>query len=501
MDIEKPRVGILSFTDPRETAALAQERERYIEARHRELRDYLQKNGVNVIDPLAEMRKGWKIWFGIRKSAEVNECVQRLKAEGADALIIGCWHWTEPMLPILSSRSLNLPLCLFTEDDPNWAGATCITATGASIWETSPNPHAVTHERILGDRTRLLKWVRGVTALERLKRSSLLLWGGTYCLRMEHLQDDIPHLKSFLIGDILSEGQYILVKRAEEIARARVDTFLGWLTQNNTKIVYDGAMLTEEVLRRQIALYLAARDRLEELSEEDIAGVSVRCQPELSEEYGVTGCLLPSLLPFREDAEGLRRIVPTVCEGDIKGLITCVLLARIVPEIPPLFGDLKYAGKDYLIISNCGGSSIYYAGNTNNASEALSRVTISGQCQGASGGAVGYDGGPGELTIARLIRIKGRYLMQLGLGRSLSITPEIKKSIKWGQMWPHVALDLGVDPARWIRAAGSNHYCAIPDNFTDEVSYACREAGIPLVRIDSDQSLDGFQEQLVDLVD
>ena len=55
-------------------------------------------------------------------------------------------------------------------------------------------------------------------------------------------------------------------------------------------------MLTPCSLRRQIALYLAARQRLAELGEHDIVGVSVKCQNELSEDWGCTGCFLPAFL-------------------------------------------------------------------------------------------------------------------------------------------------------------------------------------------------------------
>ncbi len=499
MPVESPKVGILSFTEPRETTAFVSQRENYIQDRHRELRSYLERNRVSVVDPLSEMRSAGDKYFGLRKMAEVEEAVRRLRSEGIEALVIGCWHWTEPMLPLYATRELNLPVSLFTEDDPTWAGATNISATGASLWEEAPNRHALTHERILADKSTLVKWVRGVTALERLKRSSLLLWGGTYCLRMEHLQDDIPRLKSFLVGDILTEGQYILIRRAEKMPPSRINAFLTWLNENRVQISYDETMLSEQLLRRQIALYLAARDRLQELGEERIVGVSVRCQPELSEEYGVTACLLPSFLPFGEDNEGERRIVSAVCEGDIKGLLTSALLANLSAGVPALFGDLKYVGKDYLIISNCGGSSVYYARNSNQASKVLPYVRIKGQCQGAAGGAVGYDGQPGPLTVARLIRIRGQYFFQMGLGESLEITSQIRERIKWGRMWPHIAISLGVDPAKLTRVAGSNHYSAIPGDFTAELRYAAREAGIPVVPIDSDEGLEDFYQRVAEL--
>ncbi|RKY64567.1 MAG: fucose isomerase, partial [Candidatus Latescibacterota bacterium] len=100
MPVDSPKVGILSFTDPRETAAFFSEREGYIQQRHRKLATYLEENGIEVADPLSEMRTAGGKYFGLRKMGEVEEAVRRLRSEGIEALIIGCWHWTEPMLPL-----------------------------------------------------------------------------------------------------------------------------------------------------------------------------------------------------------------------------------------------------------------------------------------------------------------------------------------------------------------------------------------------------------------
>ena len=470
------KIGIVSFTDPRPTA-FAEERENYIREHHNQLKKFLIEKGFSVVDPMEEV-KGNSEFFGIRSTEEMEKAGEILKRDSADCLILGLWHWTEPQLPLNLVRSLNLPTLLFAEADPTWAGSVCVSAVGASLWEAGIS---LTHHRVLGDKEEVAKWARGVLALQRLRKSSLLLWGGSYCLRMEHLQDDIPYLKSFLVGDILSEDQYILIKKAEDIERnnpQRKERFINWLEENGAKIKYDGHMLTPEILGKQIALYLASRDRLEELKGERIVGVSIKCQPELSEVYGVDACSIPAFLPFGEDSEGERTPIATVCEGDIKGLLTCALLEGLQPGTPALFGDLKYISDDYIIISNCGASSIFYASHSNRAKDTLPHLTIAPQCQGKAGGAFGYDGKEGILTVARLTRIDREYVMQMGRGRALPMREEIKKNILWGNTWPHIAIDLGVSRKRLVQIVGANHLCALLGDFIDELKFACREAGI-----------------------
>jgi L-fucose isomerase-like protein len=255
-------------------------------------------------------------------------------------------------------------------------------------------------------------------------------------------------------------------------------------------------MLTESTWKKEVALYLAARDRLRELEEENIVGVSIKCQPELSVEYGVTPCLIPSFFPFSEDDTGRKPIISTTCEGDIKGLLSCVLLTMLSPDIPALFGDIRDIRDDYILISNCGGSSVFYAQNSSQLVEVLPRVTIAAQCQGAGGGAVGYNGVAGEATVARFIRIKGRYYMQMGIGKFLPATERLRQSLVFGQTWPLVLIALGTKQKNLIRATGSNHYCALVGNYAREIEYFCRASGIPIVRMDSDSDLERFVQEL-----
>ncbi len=490
--MKKPVVGVVTFTDSREVA-LSTEAEEYNRDNHNELVGFLEREGVKVIDSNKELANRDPRFFGLRTETEVEACLDLFNREKIEGLIIGCWKWAFPYLCVRVVKETDVPTLLFAKSDMAWTGATCISAVGASLWETVPNRHALTHTRLRDDLNKVASWVRGVTALEKLKKSSLLLWGGSYCLKMEHLQDDIPKLKSFLVGDILTEDQYLLVKRADHILKERperINEFMNWLKNNGCSIEYDDKMLNESVLKRQIALYLASRDRLGELEEEKIIGVSIKCQPALSEEYGVTACTLPAFLPFSEDSEGKQDIISTVCEGDIKGLITSALLNQIVPDIPPLFGDLKSVTEDFLTISNCGASSIYYAANSSKAEEVLPNVFIRGQCQGKAGGAIGYRGRGGRVTVARLTRIKGEYQMQLGVGEAVPITDEILDKFIWAKMWPIVAVDLGSDPELFLSIAGANHYSIIPGDRSWEVIYACREAGIPILRIDSNEAME-----------
>jgi L-fucose isomerase-like protein len=490
----KPKIGLISITDTPRALAVVEEREEVITKKHNDFKKYLEDSGIEVVDA-SEYVPREKRWVSFYSSEDIQKAVDIFLQHHIEAVIVGCWHWSEPMFVVEIARSLNKPILLYAEEDPAWAATCLLSAAGASLWETCPNRAAQVHERIYGDRQAVLKWVKGTCALEKMKKGTVVLWGGSYALRMEYLQDDFPRLKSFLIGDIMIEDQYVLIKYAEQILEDRIDKFIDWLKKGGTRLNFDDKVFTPEVLRNQIELYLAAKDRINEIGG-NIIGASVKCFNELSDIYGVDPCFLPAFVPYTEDSEGKKKTVPTVCEGDIKGLLSSIMLTIITGGIPSLFGDITYIGKDYFIISNCGASSVYYACKSCVTCEMLKALTIEANCEGVSGGAVGYKTPPGRMTVARLTRSKGKYFMHLGLAEAIKITKDIESKFYYGKTWPHTALNMDVDQQLLVKALGSNHIIATPGDFIKEINYLCNQAGIEVFRIDSKEGIEKWLERV-----
>lgn len=401
-----PKIGVISVTDAPREQGLVEEREQYINGAHHELVEYLEKNGIEVVDASYEIGRTDKDPVSIYSYSDARKCIKIMAEKDVEALVIGCWHWCEPMLVVALAREFDKPLLLYSDGNPAWAGVTLISAAGASLWQNASNRYAISHKRVYGNKEEIIKWAKGVTAIEKLKRSTLLLWGNSYALKMEYLQDDYSRLKSFLVGEIINEDQYILINDSAKISENRIDDFENWLAAGKTLVKYDKESLTQEIFRKQIALYLAAKDRINQF--DDVTGISVKCFTELSDVFGVDACFLPSFLPFYEDSEGPKEIISGVCEGDIKALI-CSSILTIISGAPSLFGDILFIDKNYLLMGNCGGSSIYYSCFSKNVSNVLKNLTISQNFEGR-GGAVGYDtAGEKLMTVMRLLKIKDEY--------------------------------------------------------------------------------------------
>jgi L-fucose isomerase-like protein len=321
------------------------------------------------------------------------------------------------------------------------------------------------------------------------------LWGGSYALRMEFLQDDYPFLKSFLLGDVVIEDQYVLIKYAEQVSKKRIGNFIDWLKNGGARFNFDSVKFTPEILEKQAALYLGAKDRINELGD-DIIGVSVKCFNEMSDVYGVVPCFLPAFIPFGQDSEGDKCQLPTVCEGDTKALISSILLSYFAGGIPALFGDVTTINKNYYHISNCGASSIFYACKSCKVNDILNSLTFEANSEGAGGAAVGYNGFEEDMTIIRLIRSKGRYFMHYGLGTSIKMTKNMQDAIYFGKTNPHTAIKMCVEKNLFINALGANHLIAIPGNFLKETEYFCRQAGFEAFRIDSNVGINEWLKKV-----
>lgn len=498
----KPRIAIITFTDDRDVGLYSRDVENRIRKKQSLLKAFLTEQGIEVIDPLGEMRSRDEIPYGIRNRGDIEKALSMLLGQNVHGIIIGSWNWSPPMLIMDFVRKAAKPLLYYSENDPLSGSLSQMSAACSSLMEWGANSCARTHDRTYGDREELLRWVRAVTAFSGMRESALLLWGGSYAVKMEQLQDDIPKLKSFMIREVLSEDQLVLVSRAEKIIKMqprRIEAFIDWTIKNGLNIQYDDRMVTEESLQKQTALLLAARDRLSELQDENVAGVSIKCQPEIYYEYGVNACTLPAFLPFAHNEEGLHRVYPTVCEGDIKGLLSSVLLHFLNPQVPPAFGDLISAGDDHIEFANCGAGSLFWAANSMSPEQALKNTTAVKNIHGVSGAAFSYYGKAAEqVTVMRLTRIHGKYFMQLGTGHAYDAEDFLKKLLgenlnkHLGQSWGKVVVDLGVKANNFVKVIGANHLSATLGDVSREAALVCRMWGIPVVRIDSDEELDKF---------
>jgi L-fucose isomerase-like protein len=456
----------------------------------------LEGQGIEVVAPLAQLAaRDPGAAAGIRDRADAGHCVRALAAADVDCLVIDAFHWAQLSLVRGLVEDLDLPTAVFANVGSGFNGIPCAGAICASLREAPRGRGAALVEGFLdNDADGLLAWVRGVSALACSRRSRVVLWGGGYGAEMPYTRSDPAAVERLFLAEVLFEQEEMIVEPARGMVAAgdpRIGRFLEWLRAGGASVVKDGRMVSDASLAFQAALVLAARDRIAVLEGQggagSIAGASIKCHYEMSIAcQGCTGCMLPAFLPFGEDGEGPRTVVPFACEGDLNGVASLVLLHSLAPLVPPLFGDLVGYAADHVLLRNCGGSSVYWAARSTDPSRALPRVTLAPNLHGKSGAAVGYEtpsGGP--VTFARLFRERGRFAMLLGEGGILDPT----EASRAADPWPHTRLSLGVDSRLLFRAMPCSHGSLTEGRLSREVEAACTQAGVPVYRCDSEEGL------------
>jgi L-fucose isomerase-like protein len=474
------------------------EREAFVRAETKKMGGYLTENGFEVFNPLEQHAAPGNPRYGISTNTEADSYAREIAAGEVEAVAISLTQWTNPHLIVSFVKQTGLPCCIYTSGGIDYPGETTAAAAYASMSESAAAPrNCVMLERFREwNKKDMIPWLRGVATATRMKNSRILAWGGAYGANIPYTRDDEALLEDLLVREILIESEDVISYPALEMVKSnpqRIEAFYKWLTTNGVEIKFDGKMLTREVLNLQIAQYLTARDRLGSMAEDRIAAVSIKCHFETSTScLGCTECLLPAFLPFAEDNEGKRDIVPVACEGDVKGAITEAVLNYLKPEVPPLFGDLIVHTDEHITIANCGSSSVYWA-DPGSSSKALSKISILPQLHGRTGGAVRYLSAPGEVTAARFFRFKGKYYMYMGLGK-IHDQREYTKSTH-GVHWPQTLLTFDqVDHYEIFRTIPSNHMVLTSGNVMEELTWFCRYNGIRIVRCDDPAGLRSFKD-------
>jgi len=435
----------------------------------------------------------------ITTPADLDNAIEFFKCGNVDCLILNMRHWGRNSLIVQLARRMDIPLAFYCHTQNGMSGVTISTSASGVLREMDFSRNINTHERftdlMAGE---LISWIKAVEIRSNLRRSRVMCWGGSYGADMPYTRSDADALENLIISEVMVEPEKILTDKAADIAGnhpERIEGFLKWYRENGGKIEQDGKMVTPESLRMQVSLYLAARDRLADLSEENIIGASIKCHFGLSIcDWGCTACMLPAFLPFGEDSEGPKSIVPTACEGDLNGLIGLLILHALNTDVPPLFGDFVEYRSDYILLRNCGASSVFWAGLSEKTDENMKNVTLKPNIHGASGAAVSYETPVVDIvTILRIFRLRGQFHAIYGTGNILAES----ETSQYSDPWPHTRVSMGVNNNLLFKVIPCNHASLTIGNHTLAMQKFFRLTGIKAYRCDSNEELKRLENDIL----
>ncbi len=177
---------------------------------------------------------------------------------------------------------------------------------------------------------------RAAKCIKRLRSTRIGMIGYASMGMYTGLGDHIK-VKKMLGTEIVHLDQYTLVSMAEAMEKKRIEEYKP-IMQEEWNISED---VTQEDIEKTIAFYLALKDLARQ---HKLDGVTVKCQYELSIEYGFTPCVALSIL----GAE-----MPVSCEGDVYMLLTQMIMNYISNDTTT-YGDILAFQGDSVISAACG---------------------------------------------------------------------------------------------------------------------------------------------------
>jgi len=461
--MNKPNVALMTFGDAREHEWNNLFRG-LTEPRHERIIEYLKHLPVEL----------YSIFEVARSKDQIDAQVDELKAAGVTVFLAHLPCWTSPNLVVRGVQRMGLPTILISNRHPGTHGTVGLLGAAGALDQIG-YPHLRVRESFdtpnLGEK--VLPFIRAASAVAQLKGQVFGMFGGRSLGIDTGSIDPMQWRKQFGV-DVEHIDQLEIIRRAELMEEKASNKMVAWLEENMGSVDYDGVKLTTEKLGYQSRCYLATRQIIDEF---DLDFVAIKCMPDLTNHY-VPQCISAALLPGNFDADGEQRPVPMACEADGDGALTMQILGLVSGGQPTLFGDLSYLDEDNLTIyiPNCGAMCSWYAGRSTKPEENLAKIQLRPSFRPGGGATVYFKAAPGPVTLARLSRRDGDYVMTIFTGEAIEPSPEAYEEFvqaRGSHQLPTMFVRVDLDFDELIAQFGSNHISGVAGLYVDELVHVC----------------------------
>lgn len=254
--------------------------------------------------------------------------------------------------------------------------------------------------------------------------------------------------------EIVQMDTYSLIRLAETISDEECREAAGYLG--------NVASISDDVKNKDVFTALKLYIALKRICEnKKLHAINVKCQYELSQEYGMIACVPISLLA--EDG------VVTSCEGDIINTVTMVMLNYLTGQVI-YYGDVLNHNGNVVKLSSCGFVP-YSLGR-----EAKKEVINFMPGFGFRGIHNSFTLKPGRVTYMRLAENVGDYYIYYGTGTGL------ETELRQGCM-PALDIKLDGDIDKLVGLYASQHLAMCYGDISEEIEDMAGILGIKAIRI------------------
>ena len=400
----------------------------------------------------------------------LNDCDKAIEVASSDSFdytiaLIASWIECPNALRVISAANLeNMPILLWSHDNVYDEKINEYISFGsvavAAVLREAFEEFGYTFKFVVGNdyeeelTKQILNFDRAAKCIKRLKNTRIGMIGYASMGMYTGLGDHIK-IKKLLGTEVVQLDQYTLVCKAQAMSKERIEAYKPTM-QKEWNISAD---VTEADIEKTIAFYLALRDLVKE---HKLDGVTVKCQYELSIEYGFTPCVALSIL----GAE-----MPVSCEGDVYMLLTQMVMNYISNDTTT-YGDVLAFQGDSIISAACGFAPRCFL---NAARPCIKRHTA------LYSGLLVTTGIKGDMmaTVARIANYGDGFKMHVIKGRTEEINNfhEINCPPYPGARI-HLLNKTGKD---FTNEVMSQHYVMVFDDYVDALELFCELKGIKKV--------------------
>jgi len=473
--MKKYRVGVITFSDGREFV-------------HRDLLETNKKFEDRLVKSLEDtgeievVRASEIVW----KPSLAKKAGRELTKAEVEVTVFNYAIWCWPHFSVLAALFAPGPFLLYGQVNARYPGMVGLLAASGALEQVG-----IFHEKIWGGpesnkvKEKILTFVRAAAATNRLKGERYGMFGGRPMGMYTAAANGDQWMKEFGI-DVEQIDQYELVLRAEKVPKVKREKAREWLEELAT-VVYDGKLLTPEILERQIALYYAAREIIDEY---ELDFVGFKGQPELTNNYA-TMDVVEAFLNDPYDWDGPKEPIVAATETDMDGALTMEIF-KYISRQPVLFADVRhyFEEENLLDLCNSGTHATYFAARSYDPRENLKHVTLYPETFyfPAGGAAVKHVAAPGKVTLARLTRQNGKYHMTIVPAEFVRLPEEKEKQLikEVQEEWPHAYAKLKTDMGTFLKYYPCNHIHGVYGNYVNELITFCKIKGISYTLLDKE---------------
>ncbi|MFW9984495.1 MAG: L-fucose/L-arabinose isomerase family protein [Candidatus Odinarchaeota archaeon] len=435
----KPKVGLITLSLERERTDIAGQA-------HKELLKALKTQPLDVVPEK-------KLVLTMEDTVRVAEDMFH---DHIQCIIYNIGTWIYAPMVVSAVQASGLPSIVYGYRSP-----AAFSLVGAAITHGSLDELGLQHRFVYGEPdnpavlTAITSYCKAAMTFDNLSRSKAVVIGGK-TMGMVTAAVDYSQMKDIFGTEVEHVDMLRIYLEAQNVPANQVKDKMAW-----AKKTFGSVNVSDEILERSVRLYFALKDVM---VTNGYAFGGFKCQPEFSENY-VSGCFPISLL--------INEGIMMSCEADMNAAFTMRILHLLTGE-PVLFADVNDLDMDTgnLRLVNCGTIASDMA-KTPKDVDWNPQYEYMGK---ASGACPTFSCKKGPVTLARLSRVAGEYVMQIANGTAYVQDKETFKEAR--ERWPHAFVTLDGDPDLFIQHLRSNHMHMVYGDVVEELYDLCEILGI-----------------------